>query len=136
MNLIKDTWRLSPSKKELRSFSWLVGSLSLILLTVGIIKSSWLFIIPFALLSLLVAAGQFVRPLLILFYRLWMSLAHILGALMSRLILSLIFYLIFSPIGMILRLLNRQPLDLKINKDQPSYWRARKQGQSDLTKMH
>lgn len=46
------------------------------------------------------------------FARLWFGLSHLLGAVMSRLILSLIFFLMVMPVGLIRRLMGKDSLNL------------------------
>lgn len=43
----------------------------------------------------------------------WFGLSHVLGAVMSRLILSLIFFLMVMPVGLIRRLMGKDSLNLK-----------------------
>ncbi|NQV42522.1 MAG: sxtJ [Candidatus Marinimicrobia bacterium] len=61
------------------------------------------------------------RPLFVL----WMSIAASLGFIMTRIILGLIFFLIFSPIGLVFRLLKKDHLDEAIDPEATSYWRKR-----------
>lgn len=60
------------------------------------------------------------------FQKIWMSLAVILGWLMSRVILIVLFYLVTTPIGLILKISGKDLLDLKIEKNKNSYWVSRK----------
>jgi hypothetical protein len=74
-------------------------------------------------LSLLFSGLGFICPAsLKLAYLLWMKLAFILGWVNTRLILIIIFYLIFSPLAVILKILRKDFLDQKIEKERPSYW--------------
>ena len=57
-------------------------------------------------------------------YLLWMVFAVVLGWFMTRVILSVVFYFIMTPIGLITRLLGEDFLGLKINKS-ASYWNHR-----------
>ena len=57
-------------------------------------------------------------------YKVWMGLAVILGFFVSRILLSLIFYLVVTPIGLIMRLWGKDLLDMKL-KDRDSYWHVR-----------
>ena len=59
------------------------------------------------------------------FFLIWMIFATILGWLMTRLILSLVFYLILTPIGLILRIFRKQFLELEWNKTDSTYWNYR-----------
>ena len=55
-------------------------------------------------------------------YRIWMGLAVVLGYFMSRIILSVLFYLVVTPIGLFLRLLGKDILNEKWDKKANSYW--------------
>ena len=58
-------------------------------------------------------------------YWVWMIFATILGWVMTRVILSLLFFAIVTPIGLILRLFGKQFLELKWNRTNPTYWNYR-----------
>lgn len=68
------------------------------------------------LVSLLVPG--LIKPL----YRVALFLGHILGWINTRLILGLIYYLIFTPIGLIMRVIGKDPLHRKFEKQAISYW--------------
>ena len=55
----------------------------------------------------------------------WMIFAVILGWFMTKVILSLLFYLIITPIGLFLRIIGKDLLNLKEKKQQKSYWNMR-----------
>ena len=52
-------------------------------------------------------------------------LAGYLGWFMTRVILGLVFLLVFSPAGLIMRLLGRDPLKLRFDRRAASYWESR-----------
>ena len=58
-------------------------------------------------------------------YWLWMLLGTIFGWVMTRVILSFLFYLLFTPIGLLLKLFGKQFLDLRWDKSKESYWNNR-----------
>ena len=58
-------------------------------------------------------------------YWIWMILAVILGWIMTRVILRLLFYIVITPIGILSRLSGSRFLDLKWDKSKDSYWNAR-----------
>lgn len=66
---------------------------------------------------------HFLKPL----YILWMKFAFILNWINTKLILSIIFYLIFTPIGLGMRLFGVDLLDRKIDKNKDSYWKKKEQ---------
>lgn len=55
----------------------------------------------------------------------WMKFAYLLGWINSRILLIIIFYLVFAPTGLVMRLLRVDLLDRKIEKDKPSYWKTK-----------
>lgn len=65
-----------------------------------------------------------VPPLAMLFHRGWMKFAHILGYVNSRILLSIVYFLIFVPYGIISRLFGRDPLDMR-GEPRSTYWHKR-----------
>jgi hypothetical protein len=59
-------------------------------------------------------------------YKRWMALGHILGWINTRIILGVVFYLVVTPIGMIRRLLGKDPMGKQIKADINSYRVLRK----------
>jgi hypothetical protein len=71
---------------------------------------------------LLILMGILLPNLLKPLYNGWMSLALAIGYLMSRILLTLIFYLVFTPVGLMMRLLKKDPLERKADPSAESYW--------------
>jgi len=58
--------------------------------------------------------------------RLWFGLSYVLGTVMSKILLSILFFTIVTPIGLIRRLTGSDPLQLKKwKKDRASVFRVR-----------
>lgn len=64
-----------------------------------------------------------VPPVRRLLYLAWMYAAYPIGWLMSHLVLGMVFYLVFTPIGLIMRLVGRDPMERKLRKSDGSYWK-------------
>ena len=79
-------------------------SLSLIFLILGILNS------------------KFLSPL----NRLWFKFGIILGNFIAPIIMGLIFFLVVTPIGLIMKLLGKDLINLKKNKDK-TYWIEKKE---------
>jgi Saxitoxin biosynthesis operon protein SxtJ len=58
------------------------------------------------------------------FHRAWMRLAEMLGYVNSRILLSAVFYGLFTPIGLLRRVTGNDPLTRR-SAPQPSYWEKR-----------
>ena len=61
---------------------------------------------------------QLLRPI----EKVWVKVAEIMGAVMSRVILTLAFYLMITPLGILLRIMGKDLLDLKKSDQRQSYW--------------
>ena len=51
-----------------------------------------------------------------------MLLAYFIGGIVSRVILVVLFYVVLTPTGLILRLFGKDILDEKLDKRRESYW--------------
>ena len=67
-------------------------------------------------------------------YTFWMWLALILGWLISRLLLIVLFFLVITPIGLIMRLMGKSPLEMKYHKS--SYWILRERKPANYEKLY
>jgi hypothetical protein len=73
------------------------------------------------LLLLAGAAPVALRPI----ERVWMKLALALGWVMTRVVLGVIFALVFTPAGLARRLFRRDPMELRFDRSAASYWHRR-----------
>lgn len=78
-----------------------------------------------ALLGLGLLLPMILKPV----YWLWMVLSIVLGWIMTRVILILLFYLVVTPIGLISRIFGNRFLDLQWDRSKTSYWNYRDQRQ-------
>lgn len=66
-----------------------------------------------------------IRPVLLRYpYILWMGFGQVLSWVNTRLILCVMFYLILTPVGIVMRLFGRDPLSRRFDRDAGSYWTA------------
>ncbi|MDP2939859.1 MAG: SxtJ family membrane protein [Candidatus Omnitrophota bacterium] len=114
--------KLNLEKENLRKFGLTMGVVFLIITLFILFKHK-----NYNLTTLIVSAVFFVITLTVpIFlkpiYVIWMRLAYVLSWINTRLILFLLFYLIFTPIGLIMKLFGADLLERKIDKSQDSYW--------------
>lgn len=114
------------NKKEIKKFG--IG-LALIFSLVALVrfffgKDTDYYLISAALLvlSLALISPLVLKPIFVAFS----YLAFGLGWLNTRIILSLIFYIIFVPIGFTMKIFGKDALGLKLDKAKKSYWRKSK----------
>jgi hypothetical protein len=58
-------------------------------------------------------------------HKVWMPVAKGIAKLITWLVLALAFYVVFTPYAVIMKLLGKDPLERKIEKDRASYWHER-----------
>ena len=77
----------------------------------------WSLIISIIFLILGLLNSKILAPL----NKIWFKFGILLGKIISPLIMGIIFFLVVTPIGFIMRLLGKDVLNLKFNKNK-SYW--------------
>ena len=119
---LKDIKELKTGTRELRNFGLLVGGvfavLGLLFLVRGKPVYPWL-LTPGLILAIL---GAIAPRTLKYIYLAWMGLALVLGFVVSHVILTVFFFLVITPIGLIARLAGKDFLRLKLNRQAKSYW--------------
>ena len=85
----------------------------LILLIIEYVKRpGWLTLCTMAVLVLTMTYPAALKPL----GRIWFGFSHILGTIVSKIILSLVFFLIVTPIGLVRRISGADPMRNKLWK--------------------
>jgi hypothetical protein len=108
--------------RELRKFSIGLGVILAAIGTLLLVKGRGSFIYLYAAGGLVILAGLLFSILLKPVYVLFSYVGFALGWVMTRLILTLLFFLVITPIGMVMRLLGKRFLDLSFKKKAGSYW--------------
>ena len=116
---------INSSKKEIRKFSRLVGAAFIILGTVLYLLKGNIYYLPFYIGFGLLIIGEIVPIILLPVHKFWMGLSIVLGFISTRVILTLLFYLVLTPIAFFGRLSGKDFLNEKIDKNEKSYWSLR-----------
>lgn len=80
--------------------------------------------ICFGLASIFATLAVTKAEVLLPLNKLWMQFGLLLGMVVSPIILGLIFFIMFTPLGLLMRLFGRDELRLK-SKNAASYWKVR-----------
>lgn len=82
--------------------------------------------------ALFVVFGLLLPALLKPVYKTWMTLAVIMGWVMTRVILGVLFYLLVTPIGLTARLLGKDMMDIRFDHAASrTYWIKKAKGPRD-----
>ena len=87
----------------------------------------WLLIISLVFLVLGLSKSKILNPL----NKLWFKFGILLGKIVSPVIMGIIFFLVVTPIGIFMRLLGKDLLNLKFNSKK-SYWIEKKDQKSKM----
>src|SRR3989344_4718326 len=122
MSLLKEIKEIQSSKTDLRKFGYTIG-IAFVLLGGYFLwrgKSFALYVLSLAAILLLFGfmAPTWLKPI----QKAWMTLALLLGWVMTRVILAIVFYLVITPIGLVLRLTGKDFMNRSFPGKEASYW--------------
>lgn len=111
-----------PTVRTLRNFGLVMASAFGIVAGItwwgGRAAAPWLVTVAILFLATGLARPRWLAPL----ERAWMRLALALGFVTNRVILTITFALMITPVGVIRRLLRRDSLGLRFDRQLPTYW--------------
>ena len=120
--MISELSSIRKDKKAIRDFGLLIGFILLIIAGLLFYKKGQsyflIILVGISFIGLGLGMPVIIKP----FYLLWMNFAVLLGWFMTRLILGLLFYIVMSSIGLILRLFGKEFLELRNKSLNGSYW--------------
>ena len=122
--MFEEIKNIKTDKKDLRSFAYTIGIILIIVSAILFYYNNPIFKILIKIAASFILLGSVTPIILKPIYLVWMVFAVILGWIMTRVILSLVFYLIITPISLITRLIGEDFLALK-KTDSGSYWNLR-----------
>ena len=108
-----------------RSFGLTVGGVLLLVALLPMLRSKAPRLWALVPAAILIVAGVLRPSVLTVPNRLWMKLAELISKITNPIILSLMFFLLFTPAAIVCRLLGKDLLRLKAEKELDTYWIAR-----------
>lgn len=130
---------LDASPAALRRFGWAVGGVFVAVGAALAWRAGGALSVPAASLlsagSGLVVLGTVAPRGLAWPFRAWMTLGLALGFVMTRVILTVAFVLVFTPIALVFRMVRRDALHQHPDASAPSYWTRRSTGPSTRERM-
>ena len=116
---------LRHERKADRSFGLLIAA---VLWAIGLYRwvkfgeaPWWLVVTGSALLAVALLTPGWLTPA----RRIWMKFAAVLGAMNARILMTLVFWLLIAPVGLMLRVLGKAPLQVG-KRPADSYWHQRR----------
>jgi hypothetical protein len=138
MNIIQEikdeisaVWRV-PSARDL-------NILALIFLVIPGVMGAYLLLWKGAASGYVwIAAGtvlclaRLITPLFRAIYQFWIGLSVVIGYFVSRILLTIIFFLVMTPTGLIMRMVGKDPMERERDPRAASYW-SRKEPEPDTS---
>jgi hypothetical protein len=105
-----------------RSFGLVFGALFLLIALKPLMHNGpvrwWALVICLLLLGMAITWPALLHPA----NRLWLKIGLVIAHVGNAVILSLLFFLVFVPVGLMLRLRRKDPLGLHYDKEVSTYW--------------
>ena len=125
MAWLSEIRNIKSDKKEIRKFSLLIGVIVMAVSSFFFFRGKDHYYVIFIFGVGMMLIGLVYPTVLKPMYLIWMSFSISVGFIMTHVILIIIFYVIFTPVGIMMKLLGKDLLDEKINKEASSYWTRR-----------
>ncbi len=128
MSILQEVKELPAASSDLRKFSLTVGIAFVVLWAVFAFVLPYLFgkggslPILWQIGAGLAALGTLAPPLVKPLYYAWMTMALALGYVMTRVLLTIFFFVVLTPVALVFRLIGRDALHRKLDRDAQSYW--------------
>ncbi|MDP6467537.1 MAG: SxtJ family membrane protein [Pirellulaceae bacterium] len=125
MALVDINW--NPPPKELRVFA--VLQLIFFAIIAGLLHqrmaaTGWATTIVVGA-AIVAVTGLFKPMWLRTMYVVWMAAVFPIGFVVSHILMAIVFFLVVMPIGLIMRLVGRDPMHRKLDHDAETYWHPR-----------
>ena len=72
-------------------------------------------------------ACRVVPPVFRVIYKLWVGFSVILGYFVSRILMTIIFFTVITPTGLIMRIMGKDPMRRRLDSQAQTYWMAKPQ---------
>jgi hypothetical protein len=113
---------MTPQLPSNRSFGWTFTGFFLLVGIFGIWRSnpamSWLFALAGLFAVITLTRAQWLAPL----NRAWMKFGALMNAVVSPVVLGAIFFGVFTPAGIVMRLVGRDAMARRFDPAAKSYW--------------
>ena len=120
--MFEDIKNIKSTGKELKEFGITIGVILLLLGAFALWRGKEISAYLLGIGALFIALGLVFPAVLKPLQKVWMSFSIIIGFFVSRVVLFILFYAVLTPMGLITKLLGKDILDQKIDKNLPSYW--------------
>ena len=116
--LIKSNIKISSNRNFGLVFFFIFLVISIWPLTHNESPRIWSAIISLAFLILVLTRSKLLTPL----NRLWAKFGIILGSIIAPIVMGVVFFLVITPIGLVMKIIGKDLLSIKYDKKKETYW--------------
>jgi hypothetical protein len=98
-----------------RKFGWTFAA---VFLLIGAVYHPWMIALAGLIAVVTLTRAEWLAPA----KHAWMKLGDLLGKIVSPIVMGVIYFGIFTPVGIVMRLAGRDALSLRLDKSLPTYW--------------
>jgi len=109
---------MTPTMPSDRKFGWTFTALFILM---GAFYQPWLIALAAVLAAITATRAHWLAPL----KHAWMKLGDVLNRVVSPIVLGAIFFAIFTPAAMAMRMLGRDAMKRRFEPAKPTYWERR-----------
>jgi hypothetical protein len=120
--ILHEIKNIKSDSKELRKFGITIGVVLIAIAFLFTKVASTGFSCLVVTAAALILFGFIFPQTLFYLHKFWMIFSILLSFISTKVIITLLFYFIVTPIGIIMRLSGKDFLDTKIDKNKSSYW--------------
>ncbi len=123
--IIEEIKNIKEAAGDLKKFGITVGSVLFLFAILLFWKQKESYIYFSIIGAFLILAGLIKPAILKPLNKAWMTLAILMGWVMTRVILIILFYIVLTPTAFFAKIFKKNFLDLEIDKSRNSYWEIR-----------
>ena len=123
--IIEEIRNIKSGKRELRQFGIAVGIVLGFLGGLFFLREKDYYFYFLILCAVFILSGLITPILLKPVQKIWMSLAILIGWFVTRVILTVLFFFVVTPMGILARIFRKDFLDVKFDRNADSYWITR-----------
>lgn len=108
-----------------RSFAFTLAGVFALMGLYGVIRGRWYWPYVDVAALLFLGFGYFSPQHLRFLNRAWAKFGELMAAVVTPVVLSILFYCAFLPVGLLMRIFSKDFMNLSLVKSQKSYWKNR-----------
>jgi hypothetical protein len=122
------------TRKALRKFGLVFTVITVLVALVSLWRGRESLVMPFFAVSGAFFVISLVYPVLLgPLYRGMLKLSGYMGWVNTRVLLIIVYYLVFTPVALVFKLIGKDPLERKLDREAPTYWKRRDRVSTDVS---